>query len=98
MAMNQSVVNTFQWCRRYITFPLIVGVAYIVFVLFFNDNSYFKSAQLQEEIDRLHPFGTAGRKNENDLEFGYFHVLINNNCVFQHQGWEDVRLVFWFEG
>ncbi len=51
--MTGSISGTWQWCRRYITFPLIVAVGYIVFVLFFNENSYSRSAMLQEEIDRL---------------------------------------------
>ena len=71
--MNQSLVNTFHWCRRYITFPLIVAVAYIVFVLFFNENSYFKSAQLQEEIDRLR----MEIKENNDTML-YYHRLNMN--------------------
>ena len=54
--------------------------------------------KLQKEIDRRHPFKNGCRENEPDLEFGYFHALINDNCGFQHQGWEDVRLVCWFEG
>lgn len=41
------------WCRRYVTFPLVVAVGYIAFVLFFNENSYSRSAELQAEIDAL---------------------------------------------
>lgn len=33
--------------------PLIVAVAFIVFVLFFNENSYSRSSQLDEEIKAL---------------------------------------------
>lgn len=51
--MGSSFSDIFAWCRRYITFPLIVAVGYILFVLFFNENSYSRSAQLQNEIDRL---------------------------------------------
>ena len=32
-----------------------------------------------------------------DLDLTYFHTLINGNSVLSHQGWDDVRLVFWFE-
>lgn len=53
MVMNESVSATFRWCRRYITFPLVVAVGYILFVLFFNENSYSKSARLQTEIEAL---------------------------------------------
>lgn len=45
--------NAWAWGRRYITFPLLVAVGYIVFVLFFNENSYSRSARLQDEIDML---------------------------------------------
>lgn len=45
--------SVWRWSRRYITLPLLIAVAYIVFVLFFNENSYFKSMEYQEEIDRL---------------------------------------------
>lgn len=51
--MRHELVESFHWCRRYITFPLIVAVAFIVFVLFFNENSYSRSAELQAEIERL---------------------------------------------
>ena len=51
--MPQFLSRTWRWSRRYITLPLIVAVVYIVFVLFFNDNSYFKSVEYQQEIDRL---------------------------------------------
>ena len=43
--MPQFLSRTWRWSRRYITLPLIVAVVYIVFVLFFNDNSYFKSVE-----------------------------------------------------
>jgi len=71
--MNQSVSSAFRWCRRYITFPLIVAVAYIVFVLFFNENSYFKSAMLQEEIERLE----AEIKENNDTMLYYHRLNVN---------------------
>jgi cell division protein FtsB len=52
--MKQQLKNAYGWCRRYITLPLIVVVGFIVFVAFFNDNSYLKNAELQDEINRLH--------------------------------------------
>ena len=53
MTMKERFENFWIWCRRYITFPLMVAAAYIVFVLFFNENSYSRSARLQDEIDEL---------------------------------------------
>lgn len=51
--MKNFLSASWRWTRRYITLPLIIAVAYIVFVLFFNENSYFKSMEYQQEIDRL---------------------------------------------
>lgn len=53
MAVKQKLTGIFHWCRRYISFTLIVAVAFIVFVLFFNDNSYSRSSELQQEIEAL---------------------------------------------
>lgn len=68
--MPQFLSRTWHWSRRYITLPLIVAVVYIVFVLFFNDNSYFKSVEYQQEIDRLE----AEIKANNDT-MQYYHRL-----------------------
>lgn len=51
--MKDRLLRIWKWCRRYITLPLLIAAAYVVFVLFFNENSYFKSVEYQEEIDRL---------------------------------------------
>lgn len=32
-----------------------------------------------------------------NLETDYLHAYINGNPVASHQGWDDVRLVFWFD-
>lgn len=32
-----------------------------------------------------------------DLEEHYFHTFINGNAVALHQGWDDIRLIFWFD-
>ena len=51
--MKEQIKGGWQWCRRYITFPLLVAVGYVLFVVFFNENSYSRSAELQEQIDAL---------------------------------------------
>ncbi len=51
--MKEQIKDGWRWCRRYITFPLIVAVGYVLFVVFFNENSYSRSAELQEEINAL---------------------------------------------
>ncbi len=68
--MNSKVADAWAWTRRYISLPLIVAVGYIVFVLFFNENSYSRSAELQDEIDRLH----AEIKENNDTMLYYLQL------------------------
>ena len=34
--MKEQIKGGWQWCRRYITFPLLVAVGYVLFVVFFN--------------------------------------------------------------
>lgn len=51
--MKEFLSDAWRWTRRYVTLPLLIAAAYIVFVLFFNENSYFKSMEYQAEIDRL---------------------------------------------
>lgn len=65
--MSNFLSSAWNWSRRYITLPLLVAVAYIVFVLFFNENSYFKSVEYQQEIDRLE----AEIKENNDTMMYY---------------------------
>ncbi len=65
--MKEQIKDGRQWCRRYITFPLIVAVGYVLFVVFFNENSYSRSAELQEEIDALE----AEIKENNDTMMYY---------------------------
>lgn len=65
--MGRQFSDIFAWLRRYITFPLIVAVGYMLIVLFFNENSYSRSAQLQGEIDRL----TAEIKENTDTMLYY---------------------------
>lgn len=82
--MNNSVSNAFNWCRRYISLPLIVIVAYIVFVVYFNENSYSKSASLQAEIDRLE----AEIKDNKDTML--YYQQLNKNLVTDAEALERV--------
>lgn len=34
---------------------------------------------------------------DHDLEAHYFSTYIAGGCVATHKGWEDARLVFWFD-
>lgn len=51
--MKETLVTIYRWCRRYISLTLIVVVAFIVFMLFFNDNSIMRSMELNDEINSL---------------------------------------------
>lgn len=50
--------------------------------------------ELNKHFKALHP-EISPRKY--DLEDGYFHTFINGNAIMLHQGWKDVRLIFWFD-
>lgn len=43
----------FSWIRRYVKLPFICVLAYLLFVLFFNENSIARSIELNEVIDSL---------------------------------------------
>jgi len=68
--MNRKLRSSFTWIRRYVSLPLIVAVAYVAFVLFFNENSYSHSAELQNEIDCLR----AEIKENNDTMRYYLQL------------------------
>lgn len=41
--------------------------------------------------------GGDTRQSKRDLEDDYFHLYLRGNAVSRHQGWEDVRLIAWFD-
>ena len=43
----------FEWLRRYIKWPLVIAIAYLAFVLFFNEYSIAKYVVLEQQIDSL---------------------------------------------
>lgn len=65
--MTNFLSSSWKWIKRYITAPLLIAAAYIVFVLFFNENSYSKSMEYQAEIDSLE----AEIKENNDTMMHY---------------------------
>ena len=42
-----------NWLRRYVSLTLIVVVAFVFFVLFFNDNSILQSFEYNRQIQEL---------------------------------------------
>ena len=53
-------------------------------------------AKLQELLYELHPNVEQTGIDELDLEHSIFHAYIGGNCIASHQGWDDVRIVYWF--
>lgn len=51
--MKETIKGIYQWCRRYISLTLVAIVAYVVFMLFFNENSIMKSFELNDDIASL---------------------------------------------
>lgn len=61
-----SVKSTFDWCRRYITLPLLGVICFLVYVLFFNENSFMDRMRYNDEIERLK---AEIRVNRDTLEY-----------------------------
>lgn len=68
----EKIRNLLGWGRRYISFTLLIVVAYPAFLLFFNENSMMRSIDLDRTIDSLR---TEIRVNQDSLE--YYKALNN---------------------
>ena len=55
----ESEKQKFSWAKRYIKLPFLCVVAYLAFILFFNENSIARSFELNQVIDSL----------KNEIEF-----------------------------
>lgn len=53
MSNDVAPKGFWAWCRRYMSVTLFIVVAFIVMVLFFNENSMLKSIEYNNEIIRL---------------------------------------------
>ena len=51
--MKKQIKNIISWCRRYISVTFIIVLAFVMFVLFFNDNSVMRSFELNQRITEL---------------------------------------------
>lgn len=49
---------------------------------------------LQAELERK--FKVVEDELTYDLEEGFLHTYINGNALAFHQGWDDLRFIFWF--
>jgi hypothetical protein len=54
--------------------------------------------ELQNQLYALNPHIGRTGCDELDLEWSIFRTFINGNTLAQHQGWDDLRVVFWFDG
>lgn len=52
---------------------------------------------LQDELYKMRPDVKRTGIDELDLEHSIFHTYINKNSIAGHSGFEDSRLVFWFD-
>lgn len=53
-------------------------------------------AELQERLKEV--CGNSARSHlDYDLEEGFLHTYINGNALTLHQGWNDLRFIFWFD-
>ena len=68
----EKIRNLLGWGWRYISFTLLIVVAYLAFLLFFNENSMMRSIDLDRTIDSLR---TEIRVNQDSLE--YYKALNN---------------------
>lgn len=51
--MNNRIKNSMLWSRRYLSLTLLVVTVFTVMILFFNENSFSRSWELQSQIDHL---------------------------------------------
>lgn len=51
--MGNKFKNSVAWSRRYLSLTLIVVIAFVLFVLFFNENSVMKSIEYTQQINEL---------------------------------------------
>lgn len=53
--------------------------------------------ELQDRLYDIHPETRRTGIDPLDLESSIFHTYIAGNCIASHQGFDDVRIVFWFD-
>ena len=62
-----------------------------------HHQGWLSSAELRLLQQRLRDLNPAMDPFDVDLEGVFFHCYINGNAVSSHQGFEDSRLIFWFD-
>lgn len=90
-----------KWLKRYVSVPLIAVVAFVVFVLFFNENSVIKSydydsekralkARIAEYEDTLRYYNELNRRLDSDP--AELERIVRENYHMQRPS-EDVYIV-----
>lgn len=53
VVMSNWIENSLTWCQRYFSVTFVIVVAFVLLVLFFNDNSIIKAMEYEEQISEL---------------------------------------------
>ncbi len=51
--MNSFLTSGWQWCRRYLSYRTLLGLAAVAFVVGYGDNSVFDSIEQDRIVDSL---------------------------------------------
>ncbi len=71
--MSNWIQNSWAWCQRYISVTFLIVVAFVLLVLFFNDNSILKSMEYNRKITELkHEI----KSNRDTMEY---YLRLNHN-------------------
>jgi len=65
-----------------------------------HDEGYMTAADvkaLQEALYARHPEVLRTGIDKLDLEYSVFKTYINGSTLAVHDGWDDLRVVFWFD-
>ncbi|MCB6366621.1 hypothetical protein LI291_10600 [Intestinibacillus massiliensis] len=59
--------------------------------------SYLMADELPELQQRYQELRHDLHSLDTDLEYGVFHTYVAGNSLSSHEGWKDLRIVFWFD-
>lgn len=65
-----------------------------------HDEGYMTAADvkaLQEALYTRHPEVRRTGIDEMDLEYSIFKTYVNGGTLAAHEGWDDLRVIFWFD-
>ena len=70
-SFNKFLKRSIKWCRRYISLTLITIVAFVIFILFFNENSIMQGFEYNDKIDEL-----KAKIQENTDTLNYYNNML----------------------